>query len=48
MSETKNQDCKCPYPCERHGDCVACLEYHKKDGSLTNCGKSGKEKGRGK
>jgi hypothetical protein len=43
MPETNNQQCKCPYPCSRHGNCKACQEYHKKDGSKTNCGKNGKE-----
>lgn len=38
-----NKDCKCSYPCSRHGDCKACMEYHRKDGSRTNCGKTGKE-----
>jgi len=36
--------CKCPYPCNRHGNCQACQEYHRKTGSKTNCGKDGKEK----
>jgi len=35
----KNPDCKCSYPCNRHGDCKACMDYHRKDGSRTNCGK---------
>lgn len=41
----KEQDntCECPYSCHRHGDCDACQEYHRKDGSRTNCGKTGKE-----
>ncbi|MCL2720977.1 MAG: hypothetical protein FWD47_06515 [Treponema sp.] len=34
----KNKDCKCPYGCSRHGDCKACQEYHRKDGSSTTCG----------
>ena len=37
-----NQNCQCPYSCNRHGDCAACQEYHRKDDSLTNCGKDGK------
>jgi hypothetical protein len=40
----KNKDCKCTYGCQRHGDCKACMEYHRKDGSRTNCGKTGNEK----
>jgi len=43
MPEINNSQCKCPYTCSRHGNCKACEEYHKKDGTLTNCGKSGKE-----
>jgi len=39
MPEQSNKACKCPYPCNRHGDCKACQEYHRKDGSSTNCGK---------
>jgi hypothetical protein len=42
MSEQINQSCKCTYPCTRHGNCKACQEYHRKDGSLTNCGKDGR------
>jgi len=34
----KNKNCKCTYPCSRHGDCKACEDYHRKDGSRTNCG----------
>jgi len=44
MPDTTNQSCKCNYPCSRHGNCAACQEYHRKDGSLTNCGKDGKPK----
>jgi hypothetical protein len=44
MPEQINNDCKCSYPCSRHGNCQACQEYHRKDGSLTNCGKSGNER----
>jgi len=43
MPEQINTACKCSYPCSRHGDCRACQEYHRKDGSRTNCGKSGRE-----
>jgi hypothetical protein len=39
MNGQISQDCKCPYSCSCHGDCKPCQEYHKKDGSLTNCGK---------
>jgi hypothetical protein len=39
----KNNECKCPYGCARHGNCKACQEYHRKDGSRTNCGKTGNE-----
>jgi len=39
----QNNSCKCNYPCSRHGDCKACQEYHRKDGSRTNCGKDGSE-----
>ena len=39
----KNNSCKCTYPCSRHGDCKACQEYHRKDGSRTDCGKDGSE-----
>jgi hypothetical protein len=41
MADQSNQDCKCPYSCNRHGNCKACQEYHQRDGSLTNCGKDG-------
>ena len=44
MSEEINKACKCTYPCGRHGNCRACREYHSKDGSKTNCGKTGNEK----
>jgi hypothetical protein len=44
MPEQINKSCKCSYPCSRHGNCQACQEYHRKDGSLTNCGKDGNEK----
>ncbi|MCL2185348.1 MAG: hypothetical protein FWB86_05785 [Treponema sp.] len=44
MPEEKNQSCKCPYSCNRHGNCTACMDYHYKDGSRTNCGKEGKPK----
>ncbi|MCL2209401.1 MAG: hypothetical protein FWC19_04685 [Treponema sp.] len=40
----KNNDCKCPYSCSRHGNCKACQDYHRKDSSRTNCGKTGNEK----
>ncbi|MCL1930678.1 MAG: hypothetical protein FWF55_02595 [Treponema sp.] len=40
MPEQINKACKCSYPCSRHGDCKACQEYHRKDGSSTNCGKT--------
>jgi len=39
MTKDKNPSCKCTYPCPRHGDCKACIEYHVKTGSSTNCGK---------
>jgi len=39
----KNNACKCPYTCSRHGNCKACQEYHRKTGSSTNCGKTGSE-----
>jgi hypothetical protein len=42
----KNNECKCPYGCARHGNCKACQEYHRKDGSRTNCGKTGNENGK--
>jgi hypothetical protein len=42
MPEQINQSCKCTYPCSRHGNCEACQEYHRKDGSRTNCGKDGR------
>ena len=42
MPEQINKDCKCTYSCSRHGNCAACQDYHRKDGSLTNCGKDGK------
>jgi len=38
MSDQKNDSCKCPYSCSRHGNCKACQEYHFKSGSKTNCG----------
>ena len=44
MAEQKNANCGCPYSCNRHGNCQACQEYHRKDGSRTNCGKGGSEK----
>jgi hypothetical protein len=43
MTTQPNPQCKCTYPCSRHGNCTACQEYHRKDGSLTNCGKDGKD-----
>jgi len=42
----KNSECKCTYGCARHGNCKACQEYHRKDGSRTNCGKTGNEGGK--
>ena len=42
MREQNNKSCKCSYPCSRHGDCQVCQEYHRKDGSKTNCGKDGR------
>jgi hypothetical protein len=42
MPEQTNKSCKCPYTCGRHGNCQACQEYHRKDGSSTNCGKDGR------
>jgi hypothetical protein len=42
MPEQINNSCKCVYPCNRHGNCAACQEYHRKNGTLTNCGKDGK------
>ena len=44
MAEQINESCKCPYSCGRHGNCEACVEYHSKSGSKTNCGKDGKSK----
>ena len=44
MMEQINKSCKCPYTCNRHGDCRACQEYHRRDGSRTNCGKDGYSK----
>jgi len=44
MAEQINESCKCPYSCGRHGNCKACVEYHSKSGSKTNCGKDGKSK----
>jgi len=38
-NKTENKDCKCTYPCPRHGDCEKCQAYHKGNGSRTNCGK---------
>jgi len=43
MPEKINTACKCPYGCARHGNCDACQEYHRKDGSRTNCGKDGRD-----
>lgn len=44
MSDTckrRRQDdngCPCTYPgCPRHGDCRACVKYHREKGQLTAC-----------
>ncbi|MCL2805969.1 MAG: hypothetical protein FWD26_08530 [Treponema sp.] len=42
MPDKPNASCKCTYPCSRHGNCKACIEYHSKTGSKTSCGKDGK------
>ena len=39
MEKQINQECQCTYPCSRHGDCQACLAYHIKTGTKTNCGR---------
>jgi len=44
MPEKINTSCECPYNCGRHGNCDACQEYHRKDGSRTHCGKDGRGK----
>ena len=44
MPEKNANACKCSYPCSRHGDCNACQEYHRRDGSRTNCGKDGSDR----
>ncbi|MCL2801150.1 MAG: DUF1326 domain-containing protein [Treponema sp.] len=41
MPDQINKSCKCTYPCNRHGDCKACIAYHVKTGSSTSCGKTG-------
>jgi len=38
MPEKINTECKCPYGCPRHGECLACQEYHRRDNSRTDCG----------
>jgi len=43
MPDKNPAPCKCPYSCSRHGDCQACMEYHRKSGSKTNCGRGGKD-----
>lgn len=40
MEEKENLNCPCSSTsCERHGKCSECQAYHRKQGSLTSCGK---------
>ncbi len=32
-----NKNCNCSYPCEKHGLCCKCVEYHRKRGELPAC-----------
>jgi hypothetical protein len=29
--------CNCSYPCDNHGICCKCIQYHKKRGELPAC-----------
>jgi hypothetical protein len=33
----KSNKCSCTYPCERHGKCCDCLEYHRRRNELPGC-----------
>ena len=33
----KKIKCDCSYPCERHGKCCECVEYHRSKGELPVC-----------
>ena len=36
-----NEKCPCVEKnCSRHGNCEACLSYHRQAGSCTSCGKN--------
>ncbi|MCK5147746.1 hypothetical protein KAR48_13390 [bacterium] len=37
MSFVTAKNCPCPADCSRHGDCKACIAYHKKRGDQTCC-----------
>ncbi|MDR2964761.1 MAG: hypothetical protein LBU88_03195 [Treponema sp.] len=44
MSEKINPACPCSSKgCSRHGNCKACLDYHRRVGSPTCCGKTSEE-----
>lgn len=37
MTDGSKTPCPCTYDCARKGDCVACIDFHRKIGTLTAC-----------
>ena len=35
--KTNLKNCSCTYPCDRKGNCCACVAYHKRRNELPGC-----------
>ncbi len=32
-----NKNCKCTYPCSKHGNCAQCVAYHRDKKEIPGC-----------
>lgn len=38
LAKAKNlENCTCTYPCDKRGNCCACVTYHRKSGQVPGC-----------
>lgn len=42
---SENIDCPCTLQCSRHGDCLECLDFHRKTNTVVACMATASESG---